>query len=363
MEEQLVVNTSTDLLNEFLGQNNNEPIDNSNINDDPNKETETIVPEIDNSLEFINELPEAFKEEPPIEEENNKQTETPKSTGDYSFKALAGFLSEEGVIDFEDSDDLEDNQEVLIDSVRSTIAKEIQAYKESLSDKGKGIIEYLEQGGSIDEYLNKAQKPFDFSKIDLESEKDQEIVTRENLRLQGYEQSEIDETIQDYKDSLILDKQAKLSDKQVKKFYEKQQEAVLQNQQIEEAQRVEQYRTYISTINNSIDTSESIAGLNVDSKDKIAFKQYLLGRDKEGLTSYERDLQEDPVKTQLELAYLKFKKYDFSKAAKQGETKATQRIKDIFKKSETNNTSGKSVEEVSRSENQFEAFRSFASKR
>lgn len=362
MAEQLEVNSSTDLLNDFLGQNNNDPIETSNINDDPNKDTETITTQTDNSLEFISELPEGFEETETetqdTEDENQPITQDNQSKDEYSFKALAGFLSEEGIIDFEDSDDLEDKPELLIESVKSTIAKEIQAYKEALSAKGKGIVEYLEKGGDIDNYLAQVQKPFDFAKVDLTSERDQELVVRENLKLQGYDPSEIDESIQDYKDSLILDKQAKLADKQVKKFYEKQEEAILQAQEQEQAQRLEQYQTYVSTLHNTIDTSESIAGLQVDGKDKLAFKQYLLAKDKEGYTAYERDLAENPVKTQLELAYLKFKKYDFTKAAKAGETAATQRIKNIFKQSETNNTSGKSVEEVTKT-GQFDAFRSF----
>lgn len=362
MEEQLQVSNSPDLLNEFLGQNGEEQEKPSIINDEPNKSSESIKPEIDNSLDFINELPEGFENDEEKEVKEKEETTEVKSQGEYSFKALAGYLSEEGIIDFEDSEGLEDNPELLIESVKGTIAKEIQAYKNSIPDKAKQILEYLEQGGSIDSYLSKVQNSFDVTALDLTNERDQEVVVRENLKLQGYDSSEVDETIQDYKDSLILDKQAKIADKQVKKYNAEKEEAVLASQEQEQAQRAEQYKTYVSNINTTIDTADSIAGLHVDTKDKLSFKQYLLGRDKEGYTAYERELAEDPVKTQLELAYLKFKKYDFTKASKQGETAATKRIKDIFKRSETNNTTGKSVEEVSGG-GEFDAFRGFQPRR
>lgn len=358
MIDNLDINSSPDLLDDFLNQGQEPKIE---VTDNPDEGKKITKPDsTDSGLDIITDLPDDFTGDD-IEPDGEPDLNTSDLDGDYSFKALAGFLSEEGILDFEDSDDLEDKPEVLINSVKSTIEKEIQAYKDSIPDKAKQIIEFLEKGGDLDSYLTSVQKPFDIKSIDLENERDQEKVVREMLKLQGYEPDEIDDSIQDYKDSLILDKQSKLAEKQVKKYYDRKEQELIEHQEAESQRREEDYRSYISTINNSIDTSNSIAGLEVDNKDKTAFKQYLLARDKDGITAYERELSEDPVKVQLELAYLKFKKYDFTKAIKEGETKATKNLKNIFKRSETNNTVGKSIDEVKGGD--FDAFASFRSSR
>lgn len=359
-----------DFLNDFLAQQDNQdtPEKTDIINDGgEDNEVDKIIPKApeiipNKELEITSDLPDGFEA---IEDDIEENTEDDKSTpsGQYDFKALAGYLAEEGLIDFEDSSELENNEDVLRLSVKNTIDKEIKAYKESIPEKAKQLIEYIEKGGDVDSYLTKLQKPFDIKNVDLTIESDQEKVVRENLKLQGYEPDEIDETINDYKDSLILDKQAKVATKQLQKHYDKIEESLIAEQEQIQEYKKEQYNQYISNVNSLIDTSDVLAGLPITGKEKLEFKKYLLAVDNTGLTQYAKEVAEDPVKTQLELAYLKYMKYDFSKAMKKGETAATKKFKDIFKSTETNIKTGKSIEEASNDTGNLSAFASFRSRK
>ena len=367
MTDSLDINSSADLLNEFLGQQGGAPeVTDQVLTDRADDEVEGVdkitpkVPNTDNDnseLGIINELPEGFDtgEE---DEEVVETTEVDKSESNYSFKALAGFLSEEGIIDFEDSAELQDTPEVLFESVKNTIAKEIQSYKDSIPEKAKNLIEYIEKGGDVDSYLNAIQKPFDVNALDLTLESDQEKAVREYFKIQEYTQEEIDETIKDYKDSLILDKQAKVATKQLNKHFEKREELALAEQAEEQEAQRTAYSNYINQVSTKIDTAETLAGLPLTAKEKTEFKKYLLAVDKEGLTGYAKEVAEDPVQTQVELAYLKFKKYNFANAVKAGETAAAKKFKDIFKGNESTIKTGKSSEEVASSGlDAFSAFR------
>lgn len=277
-------------------------------------------------------------EEKETETESTDETDTSEEEVEeveYSYKALATYLAEQGVIDFEDSDDIEDSPEILEEAIMTTAKNMVQEYKESIPIEGKLFLDYLEKGGDPAKYIQTLEQPIDFDNFDLEDEGNQKRVIKEFLANQGYNSEEIDEEIKDYEDALILSKKAKTAANKLKGVYSKQKEALIAQQELELKERQKQVEEYIGNIKSTIENSNDFAGLSVSKSDKKKFEQYLLGRDKEGLTQYERDLQKDPIKTQLELAYLKFKNYDFSKIKNQAKTEETKRIKNLIKTKET----------------------------
>jgi len=279
-----------------------------------------------------------------------------------SYKALLSVLNDEGLVTFEDSDDLEDNPDLVFNTVKKTIEEGINSYKDSIPDEGKQFLEYLENGGNPSKYFEALQKPIDFENIDLESEENQKLVIKEYLKTQDFTNDEIEETLNDLEESLLLEKQAKTYSKKLEKILEKNKEILIQKQAEEVAETQRQYTQYISELNKVIETSDSMAGLPLTKREKEDFRSYLLDRDRSGLTRYEKDLQDNSVKTQLELAYLKYKKYDFTAASKKGETVATQKFKNILK-SKDNTVKGQSnkVDVSSGDKADFSAFKAFNS--
>lgn len=304
------------------------------------------------------------------EDENKQEDESTEDTEDksedeegdkFSYKAFLSHLNDEGVIAFEDKEDLDDTPDLVYESVKTTIQEGIKSYKDSIPDEGKRFLDYLEKGGDPTKYIETLQKPLDITSLDLDSEADQERVMREYLKTQDYTSEEIDETIADYKEGLLLDKQSKVAAKKLEKTFEKRTQDLIKQQELEAESKAEQYNTYINTVSSTIDNSSELAGLEITKAEKDSFKKYLLARDKEGLTAYERAYQEDPVKTQLELAYLKFKNYDFASAKKKGESEATKKLNWKLQ-SNDKTVKGKSSVEVKDEDGSFDAFKAFLGK-
>lgn len=341
----------------------NDGVDDKNIDiiNTPPADDELPADVVDDKdeLKITNELPDDIQDDTG----NNDNNDDDLNDGQYSYKALLSHLNEEGLIDFEDSDDLEDKPELIFETVKNTIEKGIESYKESIPEVGKQFLEYLEKGGDPNKYIESLQKPFDLNSIDLESERDQEKVVTEYLKTLDYTKEEIEETLEGYKDGLLLEKQAKLASSKLAKVFEKRQEQLLREQEAIAEQQREEYSKYINTINNSIETANEIAGLEISKKEKDDFRRYLLAVDKDGMTQYQRELQENPVQTQLELAYLKYKKYDFANAKKAGAKETTNKLKSIFKNNETTVKAGRSSEQVEEQLGNLDAFKRFAPKR
>lgn len=334
-------------------------ISNDDSDDSEEKDLEDESIEVEETKEEEDDKDTSKDDEEEISEIDDDSIEEDKDI-EYSYKALANFLAEEGAIDFEDSEDIEDTPDIIKDAVFNTAKNMVEEYKESIPEEGKDFLDYLEKGGDPSKYFQSLERPIDFNELNLEDDKNQKRVVGELLKSQGYSDDEIKETIQDYEDGLILEKQAKLASKKLEKVYEKKKEQLIASQQKEIEDRNKNAETYINEIKNTISTSDSLGGLSINNSDKKSFEKYLLQRDKEGLTQYEKELKDNPIKTQLELAYLKFKKFNFAKVANKVKTDEARRIKGLVKSKDATTKGGsKRVKSVDETGSDFSAFESF----
>lgn len=268
--------------------------------------------------------------------EEDKPTEDTKEDS-YSFKAIVEYLDQEGVLEYDkELQELEDNPELLSFSINKKIETGIERFKESLPEVVAELVEYIELGGDPAKYLSSLYKPIDVSELDLGQENDQELVVREDLKIQGTDPNDIDELIESYKDGLILEKQAKVAAKRVDKFYGNQKQNLIKEQEAIVEENNKKSKEYIESIQNTVNNSKTLAGLEIADKEKKEFSDYLLKvNPKTNMTKYQEDLAKDYVKNSVELAYLKFKNYDFTKAKQSGKTEATLELKKkIFTKNE-----------------------------
>jgi len=318
-------------------------------------ETPEVEDEEDETPEIPEEQEKSKEEEEVPEEKLNDEDED--ETPSYSFKAIGEYLQSEGVIDIEGLDELEDSPEVLSYIVEKSVSKEISKYKESLPPLVAQLAEYLENGGDEEKFLETLTKPIDYKNIDLDVESNQELVVREYLRSQEVDVADIDGLIESYKDSLVLEKQANIAAKQLSKVDGKRTEALVKQQEEEAKEAQRQVDEYIEKVKNTVTNSKELAGLKVEDRERQEFTDYLLKRNpKTGLTKYQEDVNKDYVKNSVELAYLKFKNYDFSKVEKKAETEAAKKLKSkLFGKNESA-PKGKTKEVVDKID--FSAFRS-----
>lgn len=342
MPEFIKTNTSPDFFKDFEIESPTETIENQTT------EIEELKKEIEESQlekpveDLLKELEEEEKSKGSKEEEKKEEEQDKVETAspEYSFKPFIEVMAESGVLDIPEGSVIGETAEDLIEAFETTvntrINEGIEQYKDSVPELGKQFLEYLENGGDPKRFIEATTGPIDFATLDLTDEANQKMVIRELLKVQGYTPEEIKEEIQDYEDGLMLEKKSKVASKKLETIQDKRLDQELKAQQAEVKEREKALNSYISDIQKLIKESKEIAGLQVEDKDKKDFEAYLFKKDKVGLTQYQKDLNENPNKTQVELAYLKFKKYDFAKAAKKGENAAAKKIRDsIVSKSES----------------------------
>lgn len=317
--------------------------------DDGVENIDTILP-VENELPPIDLEDEESEESSEESHDDSDQSDSDETTDEdldtddsdseddnvenVSYKAIADYLAENGILDGLDEYEGEDTPEVLEHAVRNTAVNLVNSYKESIPEVGKQFLDYVEKGGDPSKFFQSLERPIDFETVDMTDEKNQKRIYEEYLKSLDWTPEEISEELQDVEDNLLLERKAKVAKGKLEKIHADRQQRLLQEQEQLVEQQREQYNQYISTIRSTINDSSSIAGLTVSPSDKKEFERYLLETDSEGMTKYSRELNEDPVKTQLELAYLKFKKYDFSKVVKQATTEATKKIRGIIKDSD-----------------------------
>lgn len=282
-----------------------------------------------------------------LEDTEDVQNEELEDVANVSYKAITDYLAESGIIDSLEDYEGDDTPEALEMAIQNTISNMVQHYKDSIPETGKQFLNYLEKGGDPTKFYQSLEQPLDFKNLDLTDESIQKQVYREYLKSLDYTEEEITEELNDAEDNLLLEKKAKTASSKLEKIYSKKQQELLEQQELQQQEQVQKYQNYVNEINKTIEGSTDLAGLTLSPSEKIEFKKYLLDVDNEGLTKYQKELNDNPVKTQLELAYLKFKKYDFSKVTKQATTQATRHIKNIIK--QTDKTNARSNQQVTRS--------------
>lgn len=286
--------------------------------------------------------PEIEPEEQEIEQESNQEQEQEKEQEieednqvEYSYKEIANHLSDIGLLNpFDNEEEIEDTPDALEYAVSNTIMAKINEYKESIPETGKLFLEYLEKGGDPSKFYQSLESSIDYKNIDLSNEDNQKTIVREYLKTQDFTPEEIEQEINDYEDALMLEKKAKMFTSKLEKINEKKTQELLAEQEAYNQEVIKQRQDYIDNVRGTIQNSNSIAGLEISQAEKSEFEKYLLQADKEGLTKYQRDLNENPIQTQLELAYLKFKKYDFSRISKQVKNQEVKNLRNFIKNSD-----------------------------
>jgi len=313
-------------------------------------ETPVEVPEVKDPEETPVETPPENPEAPSEEDDDSPE---------ISYKAIVENAAELGILDFEDSDDISDDPDVLYNTIKKTIDNGINEYKDSLNKESKAFLEYLENGGDPRLLIQAESTIFDLESADLSDEETQKEIIKSYLISQEFTQEEIEEQIAAYEDGLLLEKQAILAKKKLEKLAEREKASILEEQQNAAKQQRDNYTNYINSVEKIIKESKEIAGLAISDKEKAEFEKYLLKADKTGKTAYSIELEKDPIKTQIELAYLKFKNYDFKNVATKAKSEATKELKKIFKSNEKT-TVGKTA--TQKQTDDFSAFKSMWNK-
>lgn len=274
---------------------------------------------------------ESETEETDQEEESEEQEETEEEIVDETeesteeqddegvYNTLANILIEEGVLIPKEDKEYLDAEIGIKELVEDTAEFKFKQHVDSLENTEiregvtfKDFAEYIQNGGDPQYFIENVSQ-VDYRKVDITTDEDnleqsietQKLVIRDKLLLEELSEEEIDETISQYEESNMLEKQAKLSLKALVKKQDEEYTRMIEAQEEAKQARIVEMQKQDEMLKTTISSSKEIPD-----GEKDAYYKYLtvpVKKDANGnlLTQYQLDTLD--LNRRLEMAYVQFK--------------------------------------------------------
>jgi len=313
------------------------------VNDIFNDNGPTPEPQVEETTEAVEETQdEPQEEEQPVEEPQEEQAEDQVEEPVSKEQSAEATEEEESIINelqaklgYELDGEFDESIDGLLDFTKATADKIAQEQMQNVFSAFPDVQEYLNyraNGGDPKQYFQTAAPERDFSAMEV-SEGD--VVTQKQivgayLEGQGFDQSEIKETLEDYEDAGILERHAKkaLTRLQTKQAQDKK--SLIERQQ-QEAQAQAQENEKMWTEINGLVQQGSLKGLTVPERDKKRFFDWMASPiDQQGNSQRSVDRANLDQETLLALEYIVYKGFDLSKLVANNNT--TQKARSLRSK-------------------------------
>jgi hypothetical protein len=278
-------------------------------------------------------IDEEVEEKETVEEtvEAKEETETTETeeteVEDNGYGSLMQYLVDEDIAQYDEDKEYDLSEkglkELINDTVESSRSTAISEYKDKLDDEAKTLLTILEDGGSIQDYFDISQQ-VDFSKVDVSNEEFQQYLVEDWMKISGYSDSEIQELIEDYSSSGILEKQAKIAQKKLVAYQSKENEKKLQKLSQEKEQREAEEREAAEGFKNEVLSAREIKGFKITEKKAKDLYSYLTTKQENGKTKAQNEID---AEDHLLLAYLKMEGYNLDTVKKEIASKQAIKLK------------------------------------
>lgn len=296
---------------------------------------------------------EEFNETPKVE---TKETNTEESS---SLKVFASWLGDKGLVDY-DEETFEDSEDGLKKLMSSTVEREVENYKNSLPEDVHKLVEFIEAGGNPKNFLDVYYGNASWSDFDIDDEFSQKTVLKEYLKAQGEDEEDINETIDTYEVSGILEKKAKTALNKLQNYERDYQNQILEQQKRYDSEQKALNKKQYDAFKEALYSKEEIQGFKLTPKLKDNLWDFIMKPDKTGKTGLQKH-NETNENAQFMYAYLAMNDWDLSKLEKQVKNKVSSELasklsnfKDGRSKLKTGQSDGFSGE---KSSNNFSAFK------
>lgn len=289
----------------------------------------TPAPEVEETTEAVEEQPqdEPQQEEQPAEEPQAEEPqaeeeslEEPVSAGEESAEPEEeSIISElQSKLGYELEQEFDESIEGLTEFTKATAEKMAQEQMQNVFSAFPDVQEYLNyraNGGDPRKYFQTAAPERDFSAMEV-SEGD--LVTQKQivgafLESQGFDSTEIKETLEDYEDAGILERHARKALTRLQDKQAKDKKTLIERQQVEARQRAEENDRMWNEINGLVQTG-SLKGITVPERDKKRFFNWMATPvDQQGNSQRSIDRAGLDQETLLALEYIVYKGFDLSK--------------------------------------------------
>lgn len=248
------------------------------------------------------------KEVPPVEEEDDEEEpedhdneiddedEKEDTPASLLFDAVAEGLGLELGEDEEKPRDVESMVKYFIDLINEE-STPIYA-----SEEIKMLDDYVRNGGNLADYFNNSSED-NYENFDISIESNQRKVVRDFLIEKGFSESQIQKKITKYVDADILEDEAADALEAMKEITEDKRKQLLEEQKKQQEKAVESQQKFVDDVVNEVKALDNIRGIPIPRKEKEALLAFILKRDSEGNTEFNKKYAENPIRNFLELAY------------------------------------------------------------
>lgn len=290
-----------------------ENTDSSSINDEVEVENEKSQ-EKENSNNSTSGQNDQAADTNPSEGKKENDKEEGKNDDKTIFHALNERLG------YEVEGEFDEDYDGLANYTKKIAEKMVEAQFSDLFKALPDVEEYMAfrlNGGNPKEFFAANETTTDFSSLDIteDNTKAQELVIATLLKAQGFSQDEIQETIEDYKDTNILFKQAKKALPKVVQMDTAKKEQLLSQQAAQKEAQDKQAREKWEAIKSTIGTG-SIKGFIIPEKEKSEFYNWMsVPVEASGKSQRTLDREKMDTETMLAMEYLFYKKFELGKLA------------------------------------------------
>ena len=277
------------------------------VDETPVDETaKTETPEVKKETK---ETPKAETEEEVKKTTSTEATETTTSE-DSSLKVFASWLGDKGLVDY-DEETFEDSEDGLKKLMSSTVEKEVEKYKQSLPEDVHKLVEFVEAGGDPKQFMDLYYNQSSWADFKLEDEADAKVVLKEYLKAQGEDEEEINETLDTYEVSGILEKKAKAALTKLQNAEKTYQEQLVEVQKKYDADQKVLAKKQYEDFKAELYAKEEIQGFKLTPKTKDKLWDFIMKPDKTGKTELQKH-NETNKNAQFMYAYLAMNNWDLS---------------------------------------------------
>ena len=212
------------------------------------------------------------------ESEESTQTATGDGTGSEDETPLFDVLKDR--LGYEIDGEFEDSEDGLIEFTKvagEKIAETILDKTFSLHPTLKEYHDYLAAGGDPDTYERTRFPEVDYNKLEI-AEDDlatQERILRENLKMRNFDDEDIKDTIEEFKNSGILHSQAEKALKGLAKHQSAQQAQLLEQQKQTQTVAKLEAEKFWNGVRETVKSTDNFGGVPITEADKDDFVDYI----------------------------------------------------------------------------------------
>ena len=205
---------------------------------------------------------------------------------------------------------------------------------------------YVKNGGKFEDFYQAAQQELTYDNMDMEDESNQKAVVRDYMKLQGFDDEQINRRIERFEDADMLMEEAEDAVDRLKKIQETRIAQAAEQQARIKAAQEEQARQFMTDLNSSIGSLDNIRGIAVPKEDRKRLLDYITRTDADGLTQYQKDFNANMINNLIESAYFTMKGDSLlGEAKRNGQTSAASKLRNMLRHQTKNHSTYDANEE------------------